>query len=275
VSASQDYQGQVFLGTTPAGWLRERDASADLIFPVRRYNHQEALRVGMGVEDTGIKLTCTACAAVGETTNVFLRLGVAHDDSQRYGLGISPTDGRRVALTSEIASESWGSDAEGSATVLDWREYVALPPRAQVLSARVSGADATGDLLLTAGGPPNPLEDAFDRDFSVRGYGDRTLVGDKLVRETLSWRFPLGLPEWAPGTLPLFVEKLHGNLFAEAAQVRTSAQQWDPLTGLGAEVGTDLAVGYLIPLTVRVGVAVGTGPHGEGQAYVRVEGVLF
>lgn len=275
VSLSQDYQGQVFLAGVPVGWVWERDASADLIFPVRRFNRQEAFRVGVGLEDSGVKRDCTNCMVVGAATDLFLRLGVHHDGTQHYGLGISPTDGRRLALTTEIASDRWGSDHTGSATVLDWREYRALPPRAQVLAARVTAAGAARDLLLTAGGGPNAVEDAFDRDFSVRGYGARARVGDRLARETLSWRFPLALPEWAPGTLPLFVEKLHGNLFTDAAQVRTVSGRWNRLTGLGAEVGTDLVAGYLIPLTLRLGVAVGTGPRGEGQVYLRVEGLLL
>jgi len=228
----------------------------------------------VGVEDTGAKLTCTGCSAE-HFTDHFLRLGIAHDDSQRYGLGISPTDGRRVALTSEIASGRWGSDHDGSATVLDWREYVPLPLPAQVFSARFTGATTTRDLLLSAGGAPNAVEDAFDRDFAMRGYTERALVGDRLARETLSWRFPLALPEWAPGTLPVFVEKLHGNLFTEGAQVRTGTDRWKHLTGVGVEVGTDLVAGYLIPLTVRVGFAFGTGERGEAQTYVRVEGLLL
>jgi hypothetical protein len=276
LSVSQDFQGRVY---TPSnvfgGWVRERDASVDLIFPVNHFNHRQRLQIGVGLEDVGIKKECSACVVVGATTDLFLRLGVRHDSTQHYGLGISDTDGRRIALTEEIASDEWGSDRTGTGTVLDWREFVPLPRRAHVIGARLTGAATTKDLRLAAGGPPNAVEDAFDRDFAVRGFPEAALVGDRLTRGTLSWRFPLGLPEWAPGTLPLFLEKLHGNLFLEGARVHQVSGGWKGVGAGGAELGSDFVVGYFIPFTLRLGVAVGGGPLGEVQGYLRVEGLLL
>ena len=85
----------------------------------------------------------------------------------------------------------------------------------------------------------------------------------------------MGLPEWAPWTLPLFLEKLHGNLFAEGAGVRVADTRVKHVAGGGAELGTDLVVGYYLPITVRFGVARGLGDRGETQFYVRVEGILL
>lgn len=276
VTLSQTYQGRVYLpGGALGGWPRQRDGTVDLVFPVNHVNHRERLRLGVGVEDDSVKLACAACAATNETTDLFLRLGAEHDSTQRYGLGISETDGRRLAVHGEIASDRWGSDRTGTATLADWAEYAALPWRAQVLSARATGAFATGDLLFTAGGPPGGVVDPFDRDLALRGFPDVALVGERLVRETVEWRFPLALPEWAPGTLPLFLEKLHGAVFTETAQSRRRPAGWKHVWGGGAEVGLDLVAGYFLPLTVRVGVARGLGDRGEGQLYARVAGSFY
>jgi hypothetical protein len=276
LNASQDIRGRIAgPGGILGGWLREREVTLDLLFPVNRVNRSERLIVGAGLDDIGIEHLCAGCTASGLYTEHTLRLGLTHDSAHKYGLGISPTDGRRLALTSEIASDKWGSDRTGAVTVADWNEYAALPWRAQVVALRLTGANASGSRAVTAGGPPNTVEDAFDRDFAVRGIPENALVGDRLGRAGLSWRFPLGLPEWAPWTLPLFLEKLHGNLFAEGAGVRVAGDRVKHVAGGGAELGTDLVVGYYLPITVRFGVARGLGDRGETQFYVRVEGMLL
>jgi WD40-like Beta Propeller Repeat len=277
LTASQDIQGRALGpgGVGLGGWYRRREATLDLMFPVNRVNRRERLIVGVGRDDFGIAHLCAGCSFPGAFKITTLRLGLTHDDTHKYGLGISPTDGRRLALTAEAASDAWGSDRTGTVTVADWSEYVALPPRAQVVNLRLTGATASGSRLVAAGGAPNPVEDAFHRDFTVRGIPDRALVGDRLGRAGLAWRFPLGLPEWAPWTLPIFVEKLHGNLFAEGAQVRVARGHVKHVAGGGAEVGTDMVAGYALPVTLRAGVARGLGHRGETQFYVRVEASLL
>lgn len=276
LNASQNIRGRLLLPSgVVGGWLREREATIDLMFPVNRVNRRERLIVGVGVDDLGVHDLCATCTASGLYTDHLLRLGLTHDSAHRYGLGISPTDGRRLALTAEIASDKWGSDRTGTVTVADWQEFVPLPLRAQVVAVRLTGADASGARRVTAGGAPNVVEDAFDRDFSVRGVPERALVGDRLGRAGLSWRFPLGLPEWAPWTLPVFLEKLHGNLFFEGARVRRVDDRVKHVEGGGAELGTDWVAGYVLPLTVRFGVARGLGRRGETQVYVRVEAALL
>lgn len=275
LNASQNLRGRLLLpGGALGGWLREREATLDLVFPVNRVERRERFILGAGVDDFGIAHLCGGCAASGLATDRVLRLGITHDDTDRYGLGISPTDGRTAALTAEVASDAWGSDRTGTVTVADWSEYLALPWRAQVAALRLTGATASGTRAVTAGGAPNVVEDAFNRDFAVRGIPDRALVGDRLGRAGLSWRFPLGLPEWAPWTLPIFFEKLFGTLFAEGAQVRVAPGHVKHVAGAGAELGTDLVAGYALSVTVRLGVARGLGDRGESQAYVRVEATL-
>jgi len=276
LNASQNLRGRIVLpGNVLGGWLREQETTLDLVFPINRVRHRERFILGAGVDDIGIAHLCTGCIASGLYTDRVLRLGITHDDTERYGLGISPTDGRTLALTAEVASDAWGSDRTGTVTVADWSEYLALPWRAQVVALRLTGANASGSRVVAAGGAPNTVEDAFNRDFAVRGIPDRALVGDRLGRAGLSWRFPLGLPEWAPWTLPIFVEKFHGNLFAEGAQVRVAPGHVKHVAGGGAELGTDLVAGYALPVTVRVGVARGLGDRGETQVYVRAEAALL
>ncbi|MBI5136578.1 MAG: PD40 domain-containing protein [Nitrospirae bacterium] len=257
----------------PAGWLIERDLVADLLFPVNHVNHRQRLLVGTQYAE--LRPACpAACLYPFQHSTFFLRLGLRHDGTQRYGYGISPVDGQRVALTSEIAGPGWGNPPTGHATTLDWEGFRGLPKRHQVVATRLSGTIASDDMVVYAGGAPRLAEDAFGREFSLRGYPERAFVGDRAARAALSWRFPLWYPERGFGTVPVFWETLHGDLFAEGARLRARAGDWDQGVGIGAETGADLALGYFLPVSLRLGVAQGVGDRGETQIYLRVAGEL-
>ncbi len=254
-----------------AGWLVERQVILDMLVPFNHVEHTE--QVLLGVEWNDLRASCDNCFLPFANTTPFLRLGVIHDSRQRYGYGISSVDGQRISLTHEYSLPGWGRPLDGTATALDWRGAHALSGRHQVLSAQLSGAFSTSDALLVAGGKQQFTEDAFDREFSLRGYPSRSFAGDRFMRATVSYRFPLSYPEKGFGTVPLFVEKFHGNLFVEGARMR--ATSWDPALSTGAEIGTDLAVGYAVPLTLRLGIARGAGDLGETRVYLRVEGSVL
>lgn len=270
---------------SPANDLRgakyEQDVSVDVSFPLIRFNHTAKLVIGYKLEKVGVISgncvsvgTCGAPPSVALPDHRFVRAGLRYGSTHKYGLGISPTDGRRLGVFTEHARPEWGSTVSGESGTVDWAEFHSLSRR-QVLAARLTGAGATGDLRLTAGGVPDAVEDPFDRDLSLRGYPERVLAGDRFLRGTLSYRFPLALPEWGWGSLPLFLEKLHGNLFVEGGRMHEFSGGWREAAAAGLEVGFDWAVGYFIPITLRVGVASGAGRLGETQAYVRLEGVVF
>ncbi len=250
-------------------WWRRQELVADLLFPINHFNQQQQLLIGVDVDDRNASLRCTFCSFAGERTLLFARLGLIHNSGQFYGLGISPTDGRRIALTSEISLKGAGSDLDGSATVLNWREYIPMPKRGHVLQVRLTGAKTTNQIALVAGGTPNGAEGAFNRDFAVRGYADLAFRGQQMVRSTVAYQFPLALPNMGVLTWPLFIEKLHGNLFLDHALVRGFNRNWNNGLGGGAEIGIDMAVGYFVPLTVRLGVATGKGHRGTTQVYLR------
>ncbi len=262
-------------GTT---YLVERQVLLDVRFPINHIESSQALFIGLEWND--FRPSCDNCTLVGgggipaENTTPYLRLGAIHDSRKRYGNGISPVDGQRLQFTVERALPGWGTPIEGTAAALDWRGDLALPGRHQVLAARLTGATSTGSVPLYLGGKPRITENAFDRTFAMRGYAPTSFIGKRLVRGTLSYRFPLAHPEKGFGTIPMFLDKLHGNLFAEGAQIRANGIKghgWKQALSAGAELGTDLAIGYQLPLTLRLGVAHGLGDRGETRGYLLVE----
>lgn len=281
ITLRQNLQPPIFICENPPGctvvnpiWLNDQSAAMDLIFPFRKFNRIRHLILGTSTENHDAINRCTVCT-VNRWQENYLRLGLIHSSAQKYGLGISQTDGRRISLTTKLADEQWGSDLEGRISQLDWKEFISLGKNGAVLYGRITRAEATRNLLLAVGGPPDFAESAFDSSFALRGYPEGSFVGDNVARSTLALRLPLSLVEWGAGSLPLFLEKLHLALIIEGAQIRGTSGYWDDAFGSAVELGTDLAVGYFLPLTLRFGTAWGMGDRGETQTYIKVEQAFF
>jgi outer membrane protein assembly factor BamA len=139
-----------------------------------------------------------------------------------------------------------------------------------VLLARLFVGGAGGDTppqgAYTLGG--EPLGDVAltldDEALPLRGYPLNAFRGDNAVLGSLEYRFPLAESGRGGKTTPFFLRRLHGALFVDAGET------WDDggfhrdalRTGVGAELRLDLTFSYLLPLTLRLGVAKGLDEEG-------------
>jgi len=179
----------------------------------------------------------------GRRDNLFA--GISYDSRLKYPYSISSEEGRSISFLYRHFARVIGSDQDLSEYSASYHEYLRLPKRLfphHVLYLRLSGALADGDLqfgqqAFQIGGAPSEYN-----EYPLRGYPVRSMTGKYVATGTVEYRAPLSYPLRGPGTLPAFLEKVHGALFADAGQVWDDERTFhgnDTKIGAGVELRHD------------------------------------
>jgi len=221
---------------------------------------------------------CPACAPhhlVGGSVTLTLShlvLG-ALSVSPEHGVAWSVTYRRR----DEAGSTRWSNELRSRLA-----GYVRAPGLGgfghSVLAVRVvaGGADGPlGTLFRVGGVAPQGVSVYFapslsaTRAFPIRGYRAGELSGERAAAGSVEYRAPLALVGRALGHLPVGVDKLWLNAFADAgdAWAPGTAPRLTRLRSAGVELAGDVALSYDFRLAVRIGVAqpLATAPSGAAR----------
>jgi len=243
-------------------------------FVTRRWRKSASVRVAAEVErfryaaipDTALAAACPGCITQnlvgGSLTLTLSRLVTG-------ALSISPENGATWSVTyrrrDEQGSARWSNELRSRLAL-----YARVPGLGgfahHVLALRVLAGGTNGPLgtLFRVGGvAPQGVNLFFaptltaTRAFPLRGYASGELRGQRAVAGSVEYRVPLALVGQALGHLPLGVDQLWLNLFADAGDA------WGPgasprltrLRSTGLEVAGRMTVSYDFPLSVRLGIA--------------------
>lgn len=190
---------------------------------------------------------------------------------KKFPNSISPEDGYQAKIGLDFTNQVLGSHAvnEETAAYADLRAYIEMPWfDHHVLALRAGGGWAWGDQqqfgAFRLGGPFGegtgtvPLS---PRVFTLRGLPGITFAGDQVVQFSGEYRFPLAVNvNWGIGTWPVFLDKLHMDLFMDAGDIKFRTVAADlfsrMLVSVGGEFKGDFVLGYGIPITARLGYGV-------------------
>jgi Tol biopolymer transport system component len=249
-------------------WERNRRFRVETIFPFLAFRRQSYLSVGYQREGL-TSLTDLGASLVIPEEGVLsgLRLSWIYNSAHEYGFSVSPEEGRRLFLTQEIFRRRFGGDFNRHRTIGGWREYYNLPWPNQVLAAQLSGGLARGDLLVQRsfqlGGLTAPFADFQEEPFLLRGYPAREFRGERAFSLSAEYRFPLRNVERGWGTLPFFIRRLHATFFGDLGDAWNEGEGGPSLkSGIGGSLGTDLYLGYYLPVRLQGGVARGLSDEG-------------
>ncbi len=197
------------------------------------------------------------------------RLSWLFNNAQRYSYSISPEEGRSVEIGLERFQPLLGSDVTFTRWTGDWIEYLPLPGRHHVLQARVFVGGSTGEVpaqgaFQLGGDNPGDFTHAFDdRVVHLRGYPLNAFRGENAALAGLEYRFPLVNIERGAGAAVFFLRRAHGALFFEAGDATDGGLDLGSFKkSVGAEARLDLTFAYYLPLTIRLGIAVGLDDRG-------------
>lgn len=200
-----------------------------------------------------------------------VRFGWSFRSAAAFGNSISLERGLVAGATAEIVRASLGSDADATTMTGDVRAYLpgAAPHHVLALRAaagRTSGDRSVGRRFLVGGGGANAsvLDFGSEAMSLMRGFASGSFAGTRLAMVNADYRWPLRRIERGRGTWPIFLHTVHASLFADVAQVWTSAvSAGDLKTAVGGEISANVVFGYFAPMTVTAGV--GRGHDGSGR----------
>lgn len=266
---------------------RDRVAAAQLTFARPRFRTLRELSVGADLETRDFRTS---------PDSIFARLPERFQGTMRYPaisasglwsnvqrptLSISREDG---VVINGSARQRWREGRSGLST----RTFVGstsmykslnLPGFAHhVIASRVAGgyADNRAISSLSVGGISGASVDVIAgygightaRTFGVRGFSPSAQRGIRAFSGSVEYRFPIAAPGRGIGWVPLFLDRVSGDLFGDAgraycpaaalatAEACARADVGNPWIGsVGAELNLDTGIQRDLPFRLRVGFA--------------------
>jgi len=195
------------------------------------------------------------------------RLGAFFNNAREYLFSISPESGVTALanyerLSGDASLQLLRGDVRGYLTI----PYARSPFGRHVLAVRAAGGRNSGDFVLqrelkVGGEGFGELATLELTNFPVRGYHGGTLRGQSAAIGSVEYRFPIYEIERGPTTWPIFFNRVHGDVFADAGRVSGNGT----IASTGAEVSADMIFGNVLPIRLRMGAAYLLREPGQGD----------
>jgi len=288
---------------------RERRAFLSTSFLRRRYRTGTALYVRGGVVREELSLQDpygnegpTLRSPAPRTSYTELSATLSAANTQRRAMSFSREDGLRGFVTARMRRQR-GVDAGDRGVIGADRSYGEISGELSAYKAlgRLGFANHVLGLRFSAGAAAGPGANQFHFDaggaegtvesvtglglfggsprlFPVRGYRNNYRSGRIAWTGSVEYRFPLAVIDRGLGLFPLFFDRMHGSVFADAGNA------WGPtldrtgydnprramLASVGAELSVIVGALYLPGTTIRAGVGLPLRFENDPVFYVRV-----
>ena len=224
-----------------------------------------------------------------------VHLGYAISSTESSVLTAGAARGFALSLGMDVADDFTGSQESLYAATYVAQGYIPMPWGAHTLAVRSAGGMATGSYtsrtlffvggynLENTGFPDVFTSTVFNGAFVLRGYEPNTYRGQNYILNQLEYRLPIARVDRGIQTLPLFLRRIDGNLFVDWGGAfnrfnfddvklfhdRSIIASKQLHTGAGAELWFGMDVGYVVPLNLRLGYALGFSEDAiaGGRAY--------
>lgn len=268
-------------------------AAATFFWP--HLDRSQSLGVSLGV-DHRTPLTAVAPPDPGlpgpapPAAGTATRMGLswAGSTAHRFAESISPQEGVSARASAVASTHFLGGDYDWLRITAGATGYLEVPfLRLHVLALNLEGGAGFGEFggrpLFALGGLTfdDPLRALYGgqslRGTTLRGYPPYAFVGDAYGLANLEYRLPILTPQRGVSTLPFFLRRITGAVFADAGVVGPSALELsaaDVKVGVGAELRFELELGYNLGVQLRAGFAQGLMAGGISQPYLGFGGTF-
>jgi hypothetical protein len=236
-----------------------RELFAGVLVPWRRVRISQSWLVGADLNERRFP----GAAGILDRRRNAVRAGWGLNSSRLFGYSVSPEAGVRSVVTLEHVSPAMGADGEASSVTFDGRAYVPGFREHHVLALRGAAGLSTGDVGVrrgfSLGESGLPLAGfGFGRRTLglLRGFDPDTMTGFAIAVANIDYRFPLLRVERGVRTWPVFLRQLHGAFFTDIGAAGPALGSLPPpAVSVGAEIASDLTLGYSWGLTLVAGAA--------------------
>lgn len=210
------------------------------------------------------------------------RLRYAYSDVRRHTYDITPSEGQRLATDLAVRTPERGERTMSGSAVITFDRYIENPfVEHHVLAIGLQAGTVFGDPAsrgrFSLGGFSNmSLLDGFLNGHMLsgrvlRGYPVGADYGERFMLLNVDYRFPIYRIQRGIGTLPFYLQRLYGSVFANFGEAFNGAPDLQSIKGgAGVELFLDLLLGYYLPFTIRGGLAYGWNEGGGFSGYVNL-----
>lgn len=207
-------------------------------------------------------------------------LGINYSFSNAEGRtwSIGPEKGMSLSVSLNLSDPVLASQYRGLTTQANLTAYYPMPwGHHHVLALHGGGGLGVGDYpgkgaFYVGGFVDVPFLDTIQKQiiqggFVLRGYAPAVVAGSQYVLGNAEYRFPILNLDRGLSTLPIFLNRISGNLFFDYGSAFDDIRFSKFKSGTGAEAWFDLILGYGLSFSMRLGYARGLASEGTDQIY--------
>ncbi len=207
-----------------------------------------------------------------------MHFGWGYSNSQSYLWSVGAERGFSVSASLDVADPMLASDFRGYAMTVNLQNYWPMPwARHHTLAlhagAGMGGGDRGGKGPYYVGGFIDlPLVNVIQNQLiqggvQLRGYPVVVEAGNYIGIFNAEYRFPIVNVDRGLSTLPLFLNRISGNVFVDEGSAFSDPHKAVFLTGVGGELWFDFMLGYVLGFEFRLGYAKGLSTDGIDKVY--------
>ena len=207
-----------------------------------------------------------------------LHLGYSYTNAERYLYGVGAERGFSLGLAFDLTDPRLGSDFQGFVANGDLTLYYLMPWLQHHSVALHAGAGTSGGNFPGRGAfyvgsfVELPIVDTvrnvlIQGGITLRGYPSVIEAGRSYTLGNIEYRFPIVNIDRGPSTLPIFINRISGNVFFDYGSAFDVFRDAQFKSGTGAELWFDTTLGYIAAFTFRVGYAKGLAFGGIDKLY--------
>jgi len=241
-------------------YLRKQDSlQLNYLIPNTQSNAVQNWYIGGGFSkksdsDLAKKEDAAPSNTDSNTDSTSVGISYIYKSAKRYLLSYNDSDGQVFRATTEYEKKSYRVQAT-TKLAIDWRYFLSLSNQ-QVLASRLVLASSDNLQSYSLGGSTN-RDLLFNRtSYPLRGYKNTGFASNVFIG-SLEWRIPINRPERGLWQLPIASMQNSYNLFIDVGSLSDTKQSFPLKTGIGAEIINDISLLYLLPVTLRLGIAYG------------------
>ena len=207
-----------------------------------------------------------------------MHFGWGYSNAQGYLWSVGNERGFDAGASIDVADPILASDYHGYAAAVNVATYVPMPwLRHHVLALHGAGGMGGGD---RAGKGPYYVGGFLDLPIvnvvqnillqggvQLRGYPVVIEAGNFYTLFNAEYRFPILNVDRGASSLPIFLNRISGNLFVDSGAAFSDPNSAKFLTGVGGELWFDMMLGYVLSFEFRAGYARGISEGGMDKMY--------